>query len=628
MARNFSRKDIFYHGEGWYPSANASDLFVFLNSLSMDNPGLMSAAEALLKVNPGSTDFAVEARFEAALQFLNQMYLSERSKELAFIKSKLPNANVSIDMPYLEVIKLLNEAILEEKKFLTRIQQEQERSIISDKKGMGYYSYTQALGSYIEKALNQMTGQGLDESSKKDEDSLSMLVTRLLIRNINQNMSSLNFTQLATIVGITQSQLMPELKNLEKAGLLQQKRNKKKLSVTSVESAIRNSGVFQNIYKKEKSHLNELRKISNHVLSKYGRFSSENGELARGMNKITRAEQYLASLTEKPNLNKTEAVVKRIMENQQDSLGIRFDLNFKPNTGMGQEIQVYEDIKNSILSGVNGGKIDVSSIHLGEFELKYKKEAKTIKEKHNKIMSSINSDTQKNFEKVGNEFLAAYRDIEEILSRDIKNMENVSKSFIIHSNVKDYASTVKGDFNGFQGGVYQGLDLIDAIDSLSSVGFSAADTNWLKTCVLNTSQYSAGGSNKKALEEYLSIFASALLFDDGLTIAQQAANNQFSVLDVLHLFPVNGIYLPSSYVMELIHNQLKGTLSASKAKSSISTTINPGSVNFQAELDSLSSQKIFKYPRWRAISNKQIAAMSIEIRFLGNFMDIINSFGV
>ena len=150
---------------------------------------------------------------------------------------------------------------------------------------------------------------------------------------------------------------------------------------------------------------------------------------------------------------------------------------------------------------------------------------------------------------------------------------------------------------------------------------------WLKTCVLNTSQYALGGPNKKSLEEYLSIFASALLFDDGVTIAQQAANNQFSALNVLHLFPVNGIYLPSSYVMEMIYNQLMGTLSASKAKSSISTTINPGSVNFQSELDSLSSQKIFKYPRWRAISNRQLAAMSIEIRFLGNFMDIINSFG-
>ena len=315
MARSFSRKDIFYHASGWYPSANAGDHFVFLNSLSMDNPGLMSAAEALLKVNPGSTDFAVEARFEAALQFLNQMYMSERSKELAFIKSKLPNANVYLDMPYLEIIKLLNEAILEERKFLIRVQQEQARSTIADKKGMGYFSYTQALGSYIEKALNQMTGQGLDENSKKDEDSLSMLVTRLLIRNINQNMSSLDFTQLATIVGVTQSQLMPELKNLEKSGLLHQKRNKNKLSITAVESAIRSSNIFQNMYKKEKSHLDELRKISDHVLSKYGKLSSNNGELAKGMNKIARAEQHLASLAEKPNLSKTEAVIKRIMEN-------------------------------------------------------------------------------------------------------------------------------------------------------------------------------------------------------------------------------------------------------------------------------------------------------------------------
>ena len=56
-------------------------------------------------------------------------------------------------------------------------------------------------------------------------------------------------------------------------------------------------------------------------------------------------------------------------------------------------------------------------------------EAKTIKEKHNEIMSSINADTQKNFAKVGNDFLTAYQDIERILTKDIENGEKLIGSY-------------------------------------------------------------------------------------------------------------------------------------------------------------------------------------------------------
>ena len=56
----------------------------------------------------------------------------------------------------------------------------------------------------------------------------------------------------------------------------------------------------------------------------------------------------------------------------------------------------------------------------------------------------------------------------------------------------------------------------------------------------------------------------------------------------------------------------------------VKVKIEPGSVNFQDELDYLSINYVFQAERWRAIRNIQINAMSVKIHFLRNFMDILN----
>ena len=63
----------------WYPEANVSDHYVFLNTLAKDNPSLYSAAQSLLKINGKIDDFKEEAHFDNALKFLLSASLSERS---------------------------------------------------------------------------------------------------------------------------------------------------------------------------------------------------------------------------------------------------------------------------------------------------------------------------------------------------------------------------------------------------------------------------------------------------------------------------------------------------------------------------------------------------------------------
>ena len=136
-----------------------------------------------------------------------------------------------------------------------------------------------------------------------------------------------------------------------------------------------------------------------------------------------------------------------------------------------------------------------------------------------------------------------------------------------------------------------------------------------------------GASIKTSLEKYISIFATMLLFDDGLTIAQETVANaqaSYQPLNVLHLFNVNGFYVPSSYLLRELHTRLTTVADDMNSNKIIRVNIATGGVDFKNELNYLSSKGIFNNERWEAIRNIQINAMSVRIHFLHNFMDILN----
>lgn len=232
---------------------------------------------------------------------------------------------------------------------------------------------------------------------------------------------------------------------------------------------------------------------------------------------------------------------------------------------MGGEARIYRDLEGMVTSwlGGSGGKADVLSYSIGEVEITETRQQKIDSSIQN-IIENINTKTQSEFSKVNTEISKSYQALENSLEEISKELGELQQAFIIHNNVKDYYSTATSDFRGFSGGTYGGLSLLDSLSALSSAGFSMADIDWLRVCLVNTASESIGASNKSALERYFSLFATMLLFDDGATIAQEAAKNlSFSSLNVLHLFPVNGIYVPASYVMKTVANSLSNFTSRS-----------------------------------------------------------------
>ena len=625
--------------KAWYPaSADKENLYVYLNTLQTDNPGLYSAAQALVKAN-NSQEFENEAKIETALEFLSLAADNELQKELHFLSSKFDSSVLSEIMDgntinYPKMIAKINEANKTLDKYQTELQQEKARfervqasKKQEDKKnvyhiGKGKFSYSQGLGGYIQATLRQLT----DLSSEKEE-KITQICRNVLINLINKTnaFNGLDISQISAILGLAQAQIMPLLEKELQDGKLFTKSGK--LSSRKIEQFIIQDESYNKLIS---NSLSNLQNIANRLLNSYGRIENKKGNEDKLRLANKNFEEALKNLTKIQSSNSRtnrDRAVRKILKNggpilNENSIGLNINFSGK-NTGLALEYKIANEISNSVVVGGSGGKIDVSSFLLGEFDININFKTKLIQD----ILNSINQNTQEDFGAAGDNFLKAYRELNEYIEEQRRSGQDIKDSFILHTSAKDYYSTATDEFKGFKGGTYQGLQIFDSLEALAGAGFGEADIQWLKACAVNTSKSAVGASIKSSLEEYISIFATMLLFDDGVTIAKETvtkAQTSFQPVNVLHLFNLNGFYVPSSYLLRELHTRLTNAVNNLPANKIVKAKIEPGAINFQDELDYLSINYVFQAERWRAIRNIQINAMSIKIYFLRNFIDILN----
>lgn len=627
----------------WYPaSADKENLYVYLNTLQTDNPGLYSAAQALVKAN-NSQEFENEARIETALEFLNLAAGNELQKELHFLSSKFDSSVLSEIMDgntinYPKMIAKINEANKTLDKFQAELKYEMDRfnKVQASKKreevdgkiktvyhiGEGSHSYTQRIGSYIQATLRQLT-----DLSQEKENRMTQICRNVLINLINKTnaFNGLDISQVSAILGLAQAQIMPLLEKEFQEGKLSTKSGK--LSSRKMEQFITQDESYNKLLS---NSLEGLQSIANRLLNAYGRIENKKGnedKLRRANENFNKALKNLTQIKNNSSRTNRDRATRKILKNNgsiltEDSIGLNINFSGK-NTGLALEYKIANEISNSIVVGGSGGKIDVSSFLLGEFDINIGFKTEPIQD----ILNSINQDTQADFGAAGDNFLKAYRELNEYIEEQRRSGQDIKDSFILHTSAKDYYSTATDEFKGFKGGIYNGLQIFDSLEALAGAGFGEADIQWLKACAVNTSKSAVGASIKSSLEEYLSIFATMLLFDDGVTIAKETATkaqSSFQPVNVLHLFNLNGFYVPSSYLLRELHTRLTDAANNLSANKIVKVKIEPGSVNFQKELDYLYINYVFKSERWRQIRNIQINAMAVKIYFLRNFMDILN----
>ena len=603
----------------YYPPVEKANRYVYLSSLNEDNPTMAAAASQLLQVNPDS-DFDETFRLEEAIQFLKACAQNEREKEQNFIKTEI-SPEYSTDS--IEgIIKAINEKILGAEEFQRRIQTEIDRY---KTKGTGGWSATQAYATYINSALEQVYGVTQEKTTANPSRMAS--VTRTIILNeVFKILGPYGITanEGATIAGLLQSQITPFLLEKLDEGEDLYTDKTKKISKPKLEKLIKSTREY-------KSMLGGLRKDTKNSIDRVSKMREEASKILQGFlgEKNLKAETEQIKTLSKIQETKYLNMLTQGLEAQIDASVLKYKIS--GNRGHGGEFRVLNDLGIMVASslGSSGGKTDVRrfTIPAGELEVKLQKNPK-LKALKKQMENITNTQTQSLFTERGRQFEELYIQMSQEVEEAQKNLEKKDKLFIEHYSVKDYVSAndASRTFEGFNGVEnMKMLDFLNAIQGLATVGFTMVDIDWLATCLVNTAEAALGASNLSSLERNLSIFTTMLLFDDGLTIAKMYYNNPYPAVQALHIFPLNGIYVPSSVVMEEIANQLENSIDDMRKASNI--TIFPGDVDFREKLDDLTEQKVFNYHRWDAIRDIQIQNMSIRIKFLANFFDIIERIG-
>lgn len=149
-----------------------------------------------------------------------------------------------------------------------------------------------------------------------------------------------------------------------------------------------------------------------------------------------------------------------------------------------------------------------------------------------------------------------------LLEQFLQNTAHIDeKLFIQHETLKlSKLSTKEG--HGFKGRNMSIFSYIDYLASSLSGGNIAADIDSLKFLAYNIIPGAVAENEKGNLEKYFSMFAALLMFDDVGNMAQEAVNQVQSLsnngqVEQLHLYNLNGLYVPSSMLLEYTYQGMQ-----------------------------------------------------------------------
>lgn len=155
---------------------------------------------------------------------------------------------------------------------------------------------------------------------------------------------------------------------------------------------------------------------------------------------------------------------------------------------------------------------------------------------------------------------------------------------------------------------------------------SSSQQQWLITALINCSPSTIGEHNKGPLEKYLSIMAGFAVFDEGSAEIEMIANKTKQEYityspQIMHLYKLNGIYFPGSYVLSRIYDNLERE--AVEATSEIVN--NDGAIiSASASEELIGSHKTDDgADRWARVYKEAKSVTSINVAFISGLFNIV-----
>lgn len=252
-------------------------------------------------------------------------------------------------------------------------------------------------------------------------------------------------------------------------------------------------------------------------------------------------------------------------------------------------------------------------------------------EAYNKILTTTNKESYKTNIKTLKKLRTEQEQYIKTLQEEAKQVEENLELFLnqvnIHGTIKGYESSGKGyrEEIGFQGAsfgsnVFEQLSIIQ--ETMGDI-ISIQDIQWLQFAMINAATQAIGANNKTSLEDYFSSMIGYLMFNDGQMLVEDAANQRGYIANGsndIHLYMINSIYLPNSYILQKTYEALTQVASDIESKNN----------GIKARLHVYTGEPI-DYTRnltleeWDASYDVAYNATYLDMHFLAGFLDILNN---
>ena len=203
--------------------------------------------------------------------------------------------------------------------------------------------------------------------------------------------------------------------------------------------------------------------------------------------------------------------------------------------------------------------------------------------------------------------------------------------FIYHESLKLYTQIEEHKTAQFHGREMQAFNMMDNLYSLED-DVELMDKDILYGALLNLADLAIGHAQKNVVENYLSIFAGLLMFDDIQTMAWDIARTTGNTVNSngaaynVHLYLVNDIYVPGSLVLTTVSQALQNGYQQISAVNGAKATIDTSEANqvIQGWIDARDSGTPYtENASWEEVAENVSAGTKIQITFLSSFFSFL-----
>lgn len=613
-----------------------------------------------------------KSQMDLALDFLASSAENERTKELQFFQNftadfpetqKLFNLDFkNIDKDYLKFINNINITLKGTNNFEHELKTEIDR-MKRYQKSKEFTSGRNIIEGKEKQYYNALSAHGRKESAadvyfKRDSvktfegliqnGTIASEITKYIMSNFGGKIMTfaggnlqLNSANFATLIKVLNDKAYAMLVDYYgKVGTIKNNKLSNQL----------NNTLFTQEYEKFVNNLLEAPTLSNTLTS----IAEQFGITDETMSKVTVTKNDIETLTHNlklahKNLQSTEDFDTWFNNNKGAlnldeivrSIGSISSICYYTGEGMGAAELISNHI-GAIIGGranttddILAGKITIRmslNIKQQESVKQYEQRMDNLRQEYfNQLTKTTDLDSfQKNTQQLRELREQQTQQLEELqkkITKGKKGLEHLIDHINIHDTIKGYSSAGSDYFKnskGFEGASF-GSNLDEQLKILSEVnatgGLSKEDIEFFKFAMINAGSQMIGAPLKRDLEDYFSVFLTFFMFNDAQLMiedAQTFARQQTSKTGVgdLHIYQLNGVYVPSSYLLQKTYEQLTNAASQIKSMSKTQGT--------RAILHTY-NEGYQKGKSWTETYEEAEKKTKLEMRFLGGFFDLLDN---